>query len=158
MLAHVLLNYDVKMANDGERQSELWFGITSIPDPTTELMFRKRAWRLWVCPTVSKTYVEMLPVYAGLSGRKRWCIPVHVPSWLSFNVWSALERSLQWHIGADSVGPRVILTYEFYLGLFASQHGPKVMKWICRQAGRRTMPGRSADVCTSWSGSCLSPL
>ena len=42
MLAHVLLNYDIKMANDGGQPSELWFGITSMPDPAAELMFRKR--------------------------------------------------------------------------------------------------------------------
>ena len=44
MLAHVLLNYDVKLPNNSGRPSELWFGVSSIPDPTAELMFRKRAW------------------------------------------------------------------------------------------------------------------
>ncbi len=39
MLAYVLLNYDVTMANV---PSELWFGLLSIPDPTAEVMFRKR--------------------------------------------------------------------------------------------------------------------
>ena len=39
MLAYVLLNYDIKMA---KRPSELWFGFSSIPDPTAEVMFRKR--------------------------------------------------------------------------------------------------------------------
>ena len=43
MLAYVLLNYDIKMPNDGGRPSELWFGVSSIPDPTAQLMFRKRA-------------------------------------------------------------------------------------------------------------------
>lgn len=43
MLAHVLLNYDVKLPNNSGRPSELWFGVSSIPDPTAELMFRKRA-------------------------------------------------------------------------------------------------------------------
>ena len=42
MLAHVLLNYDVKMANVDGCPSELWFGLLSIPDPTAEVMFRKR--------------------------------------------------------------------------------------------------------------------
>jgi hypothetical protein len=42
MLAYVLLNYDIKMPNDGGRPSELWFGVSSIPDPTAQLMFRKR--------------------------------------------------------------------------------------------------------------------
>jgi hypothetical protein len=41
MLAYVLLNYDVKMANAG-CPPELWFGLLSIPDPTAEVMFRKR--------------------------------------------------------------------------------------------------------------------
>ena len=43
MLAHVLLNYDIKMPNEGGRPSELWLGLSSIPDPTAQLMFRKRA-------------------------------------------------------------------------------------------------------------------
>ena len=51
MLAYVLLNYDIKMANDDGRPSELWFGVTSIPDPTAQLMFCKRTWGL--CPTAS---------------------------------------------------------------------------------------------------------
>jgi len=42
LLAHVLLNYDVKLPNDSGRPSEFWFGLTSIPDPAAELMFRKR--------------------------------------------------------------------------------------------------------------------
>ena len=43
MLAYVLLNYDVKMAN-------VSVGISSIPDPTSEVMFRKRmpARGLWM--------------------------------------------------------------------------------------------------------------
>ena len=42
MLAYVLLNYDVKMANDGGRPSEVWFGDISTTDPKAEVMFRKR--------------------------------------------------------------------------------------------------------------------
>lgn len=42
MLAYVLLNYDVKMANDGGPPSEVWFGTTVTPDPKAEVMFRKR--------------------------------------------------------------------------------------------------------------------
>lgn len=42
MLAYVLLDYDIKMANDGGHPSELWLGVLSIPDPTAQLMFRKR--------------------------------------------------------------------------------------------------------------------
>ncbi|KAF8343222.1 cytochrome P450 [Amanita rubescens] len=42
MLAYVLLNYDVKMANDGGRPSEVWFGTMATLDPKAEVMFRKR--------------------------------------------------------------------------------------------------------------------
>ncbi|KAF8670477.1 hypothetical protein AX14_005850 [Amanita brunnescens Koide BX004] len=42
MLAHVLLNYDIKMPNGGGNPPELWFGVSSIPDPTAQLMFCKR--------------------------------------------------------------------------------------------------------------------
>jgi len=42
MLAYVLLNYDVKMANGDERPRNLTFGLTNIPNPSAEVMFRKR--------------------------------------------------------------------------------------------------------------------
>ncbi|KAF8325934.1 cytochrome P450, partial [Amanita rubescens] len=41
MLAYILLNYDVKMANDRGLPAEWWFGSNSSPDPTAEVMFRK---------------------------------------------------------------------------------------------------------------------
>lgn len=49
MLAYVLLSYDVKMPNGRGHPSESWFGTMSIPDPTAEVMFRKRtcAWMIW---------------------------------------------------------------------------------------------------------------
>ncbi|KAF8665785.1 hypothetical protein AX16_000232 [Volvariella volvacea WC 439] len=42
MLAHVLLNYDVRMANEGIRPSGKWFAVAYVPDPKAEVMFRKR--------------------------------------------------------------------------------------------------------------------
>ena len=42
MLAHILLNYDVKMANGGGRPENMWFGQTSLPNTKAEVLFRKR--------------------------------------------------------------------------------------------------------------------
>ena len=42
MLAYVLLNYDVKMADDGGRPSNLRMGAEMAPDTTAEVLFRKR--------------------------------------------------------------------------------------------------------------------
>jgi hypothetical protein len=42
MFAYLLVNYDVKMAGDRGLPSELFFGSHSTPDPTAEVMFRKR--------------------------------------------------------------------------------------------------------------------
>ncbi|KIL66539.1 hypothetical protein M378DRAFT_160521 [Amanita muscaria Koide BX008] len=42
MLAHILLNYDVQMANGGGRPANLAVGSTTIPNPTAQVMFRKR--------------------------------------------------------------------------------------------------------------------
>jgi hypothetical protein len=42
MFAYALVNYDVKMARDRGLPSEWFFGINSTPDPTAEVMFRKR--------------------------------------------------------------------------------------------------------------------
>jgi hypothetical protein len=42
MLAHILLNYDVQMANGGGRPANLAFGLISMPDPAAQVMFRKR--------------------------------------------------------------------------------------------------------------------
>ncbi|PPQ65601.1 hypothetical protein CVT26_000550 [Gymnopilus dilepis] len=43
MLAYVLLNYDVKLPNDGPRPENFWFSANCIPSRTAEVMFRKRA-------------------------------------------------------------------------------------------------------------------
>ena len=42
MLAYILMNYDVKLANDGGRPETLWLGRTALPNPTAEVLFRKR--------------------------------------------------------------------------------------------------------------------
>ncbi|KAF8330118.1 cytochrome P450, partial [Amanita rubescens] len=42
MLAYVLLNYDVKMANGDERPRNLNIGLSNIPNPSAEVIFRKR--------------------------------------------------------------------------------------------------------------------
>lgn len=43
IVAYVLLNYDVKMPNEGERPPDVWFGPFSVPDPKAQVMFRLRA-------------------------------------------------------------------------------------------------------------------
>ncbi|KIL61367.1 hypothetical protein M378DRAFT_82564 [Amanita muscaria Koide BX008] len=42
MLAHVLLNYDVQVASGGGRPANRVFGQKTMPDPTAQVMFRKR--------------------------------------------------------------------------------------------------------------------
>ncbi|KAF8335539.1 cytochrome P450 [Amanita rubescens] len=42
MLAHVLLNYDIKMANDAGRPTNIPIASEMMPDPTAEVLFRKR--------------------------------------------------------------------------------------------------------------------
>ena len=42
MLAHVVLNYDVKMENEGVRSPDVWSGSWCIPNPKGKVMFRKR--------------------------------------------------------------------------------------------------------------------
>ncbi|KAF8627694.1 hypothetical protein AX15_004292 [Amanita polypyramis BW_CC] len=42
ILGHILLNYDVKMANGGGRPANLNFGRSVLPDPKAEVLFRKR--------------------------------------------------------------------------------------------------------------------
>ncbi|KAF8697501.1 hypothetical protein AX14_001359 [Amanita brunnescens Koide BX004] len=43
MLAHILLNYDVKLANDGGRPDNMWLGRASFANTKAEVLFRKRA-------------------------------------------------------------------------------------------------------------------
>ena len=46
MLAYTVLNYDVKMDNEGVRPPDVWLGSSCIPTPKGKVMFRKRAtWR-----------------------------------------------------------------------------------------------------------------
>ena len=42
ILAHILLNYDVKMADGGGRPENLWIGVSSLPNTEAEVLFRKR--------------------------------------------------------------------------------------------------------------------
>jgi hypothetical protein len=42
MLAHILLSYDVKMADGGGRPENIWFGRSSLPNTKAEVLFRKR--------------------------------------------------------------------------------------------------------------------
>jgi hypothetical protein len=42
MLAHVLLNYDIKMANDAGRPANIPIASEMMPDPSAEVLFRKR--------------------------------------------------------------------------------------------------------------------
>ncbi len=42
MLAYILLNYDIKLANGNERPKNVWFGRSCSPDPTADVLFRKR--------------------------------------------------------------------------------------------------------------------
>ena len=42
MLAHILLNYDVKMADGGGRPENMWFGRSSLPNTKANVLFRKR--------------------------------------------------------------------------------------------------------------------
>ena len=42
MLAHILLNYDVKIANGGGRPEDMWFGRYCLPNTKAEVLFRKR--------------------------------------------------------------------------------------------------------------------
>lgn len=42
MLAHVLMNYDIKMANGAERPANIRIGQEMLPDATAEVLFRKR--------------------------------------------------------------------------------------------------------------------
>ena len=42
MLAHVILNYDVKLENDGPRPTNMYFNSACIPDSKAQVMFRRR--------------------------------------------------------------------------------------------------------------------
>ncbi|KAF8527172.1 cytochrome P450 [Hysterangium stoloniferum] len=42
MLAHLILNYDIKMEHEGLRPPNLWFGFVCVPDSSCRVMFRRR--------------------------------------------------------------------------------------------------------------------
>ncbi|KAG6906645.1 hypothetical protein DXG01_012798 [Tephrocybe rancida] len=42
MMAHVLMNYDIKLEKDGVRPKDSWFVTDNIPNSTANLFFRKR--------------------------------------------------------------------------------------------------------------------
>ncbi|CAL1694068.1 unnamed protein product [Somion occarium] len=42
MLAHTVMNYDVKFEKESVRPPNLWFAITVSPDPRAKVLFRKR--------------------------------------------------------------------------------------------------------------------
>ncbi|KAJ6477215.1 cytochrome P450, partial [Mycena vulgaris] len=42
MLAHMLLNYDMKSENEGFRPPEYVFGVARSPNPTAKILVRKR--------------------------------------------------------------------------------------------------------------------
>jgi hypothetical protein len=41
-LAHLVLNYDVKLENEGVRPADMWVDGSLVPNQTAEVMFRKR--------------------------------------------------------------------------------------------------------------------
>ncbi|KAF8718996.1 hypothetical protein AX14_011577 [Amanita brunnescens Koide BX004] len=43
ILAHILLDYDIKMANGGGCPESIWFGWASLPNTKPEVLFKKRA-------------------------------------------------------------------------------------------------------------------
>ena len=42
MLAFMVVNYDLKLAGDGARPANVFFGSSVVPAPSGQLMFRKR--------------------------------------------------------------------------------------------------------------------
>jgi len=42
MLAHVVMNYDVKFAKEGVRPKDMWFLTSCSPNPDAQVLFRKR--------------------------------------------------------------------------------------------------------------------
>ena len=91
MLAHVLLNYDVEMAN-------VSVGISSIPDPTSAVMFRKRmpARGLWM-PLYRRTLSQLL---VGLCRSDMYvCILVSFRARSQYlNRCAAQEESASWKL------------------------------------------------------------
>ena len=42
MLAYIVINYDLKMAGNGERPKNMYYAGSVIPSPSGEVSFRKR--------------------------------------------------------------------------------------------------------------------
>ena len=42
MLAHILVTYDVKLADDATRPRTLHVGVASLSDPRAKVMFRRK--------------------------------------------------------------------------------------------------------------------
>ena len=42
MLAYVVLNYDMRMADEGKVPDEFWLGENVFPDPGAHMLIRKR--------------------------------------------------------------------------------------------------------------------
>ena len=42
MLAYIVVNYDLKIAEDGERPPNMYIGANVVPSPKGEILFRKR--------------------------------------------------------------------------------------------------------------------
>jgi len=42
MFAHLVMNYDMKLDNEGERPKDMWIGSNCVPNPNAKVLFRKR--------------------------------------------------------------------------------------------------------------------
>ena len=42
IMAHLIVNYDVKLEQEGMRPLNKYFGLAVLPDPTAVVLFRKR--------------------------------------------------------------------------------------------------------------------
>ena len=42
ILAHIVVNYDLKIGGDGERPANICFATNIIPNPKGEILFRRR--------------------------------------------------------------------------------------------------------------------
>ena len=42
MLAYIVMNFDVKLPGGGSRPDNVYFGMSVIPSPRAEILFRRR--------------------------------------------------------------------------------------------------------------------
>ena len=42
MFAHLVMNYDVKLENEGERPKDIWVASYCVPNPNAKVLFRRR--------------------------------------------------------------------------------------------------------------------